>query len=151
MQPYKCACSYFGHVLRWQLTTKSLPCKGIFRIVPFTELIFISTCALSHGVLKTIQRVSFCTKVIYSYMHLPVWLDARTATTVDAILKRTPGQDPDALKSICGLPINSYFSAVKLRWLLDNVPAVKTAVEEGRALFGTVDTWLLWVSLVRCS
>lgn len=48
-------------------------------------------------------------------------------------------------QALCGLPINTYFSAVKLRWLLDNCEAVKKAVEEDRCLFGTVDSWLIWV------
>ena len=44
----------------------------------------------------------------------------------------------------CGLPISTYFSAVKLLWLIENVDSVKKAVEEGDALFGTIDTWLIW-------
>ena len=44
----------------------------------------------------------------------------------------------------CGLPISTYFSALKLLWLLENVDAVKKAVEAGDALFGTIDTWLIW-------
>ena len=52
------------------------------------------------------------------------------------------------LQQLCGLPINTYFSAVKLRWLLDNCEAVKKAVEEDRCLFGTVDSWLIWVRKV---
>ncbi|KAK9724351.1 hypothetical protein RND81_05G066600 [Saponaria officinalis] len=44
----------------------------------------------------------------------------------------------------CGLPISTYFSATKLLWLLENVEAVKRAVDRGDALFGTVDTWLIW-------
>lgn len=43
-----------------------------------------------------------------------------------------------------GLPISTYFSAVKLKWLLDNVPAVKEAHDRDDMFFGTVDTWLLW-------
>uniref|UniRef100_A0A672ZW64 glycerol kinase n=1 Tax=Sphaeramia orbicularis TaxID=375764 RepID=A0A672ZW64_9TELE len=43
-----------------------------------------------------------------------------------------------------GLPISTYFSAVKLRWLLDNVDEVRQAVMSERALFGTVDSWIIW-------
>lgn len=75
-----------------------------------------------------------------------VWLDARTASTVDAVLKETPGQNKDYLKDLCGLPITTYFSALKLRWLLDNVPEVQEVAEKGNLFFGTVDSWLLWVS-----
>lgn len=44
-----------------------------------------------------------------------------------------------------GLPISTYFSAVKLRWLMDNVDEVRNAVVSHRAMFGTVDSWLIWV------
>lgn len=44
----------------------------------------------------------------------------------------------------CGLPISTYFSAMKLLWLMENVEAVKEAVEKKDALFGTIDTWLIW-------
>ncbi len=44
----------------------------------------------------------------------------------------------------CGLPIHPYFSATKLLWLMESVPEVKTAIESGDALFGTIDTWLIW-------
>lgn len=44
-----------------------------------------------------------------------------------------------------GLPISTYFSAVKLLWLMDNVDEVREAVECHRAMFGTVDSWLIWV------
>ncbi|KAK7086368.1 hypothetical protein SK128_004638 [Halocaridina rubra] len=73
-----------------------------------------------------------------------VWLDARTASTVEEILSETPGQDKEYLKDICGLPISTYFSALKLRWLLDNVKEVQEVAARGDLLFGTVDTWLLW-------
>jgi glycerol kinase len=43
-----------------------------------------------------------------------------------------------------GLPLASYFSALKLRWLLDHVPDARAMAEDGRALFGTMDAWLLW-------
>lgn len=40
--------------------------------------------------------------------------------------------------------MSPYFSAVKFKWLNDNVPQIRKAINEGRCLFGTVDTWLLW-------
>ncbi|OXB63933.1 hypothetical protein ASZ78_001054 [Callipepla squamata] len=43
-----------------------------------------------------------------------------------------------------GLPLSTYFSAVKLRWLLDNVEEIRQAVDDGRAMFGTIDSWLIW-------
>ena len=50
------------------------------------------------------------------------------------------------LQKLCGLPINTYFSAVKLRWLIDHCEAVRKAIDEERCLFGTVDSWLIWVN-----
>ncbi|XP_046677029.1 glycerol kinase-like [Homalodisca vitripennis] len=73
-----------------------------------------------------------------------VWLDVRNADTVDQMRSKIYGKKAETLKTISGLPISTYFSALKLRWLLDNVPEVKTAVEQKRCFFGTVDTWLIW-------
>ncbi|CAN6985001.1 unnamed protein product [Brassica oleracea var. botrytis] len=44
----------------------------------------------------------------------------------------------------CGLPISTYYSAMKLLWLMENVDAVKDAIKKGYAIFGTIDTWLIW-------
>ncbi|EHH53681.1 Glycerol kinase 2 [Macaca fascicularis] len=72
-----------------------------------------------------------------------VWLDLRTQSTVEDLSKKIPGNS-NFVKSKTGLPLSTYFSAVKLRWMLDNVRHVQKAVEEGRALFGTIDSWLIW-------
>ncbi|XP_017355265.1 glycerol kinase-like isoform X1 [Cebus imitator] len=72
-----------------------------------------------------------------------VWLDLRTQSTVENLGKRIP-RNNNFVKSKTGLPLSTYFSAVKLRWLLDNVRKVQKAVEEKRALFGTIDSWLIW-------
>nr|CAD7588888.1 unnamed protein product [Timema genevievae] len=73
-----------------------------------------------------------------------VWSDIRTDSTVDLILAKVPDNSKNSLMPLCGLPISPYFSALKLRWLIDNVPAVRKAIKEGRCLFGTVDSWLVW-------
>lgn len=73
-----------------------------------------------------------------------VWLDVRTTSTVDNVLADVRDHNQDCLKSLCGLPVSTYFSAVKIRWLMDNVPEVRSAMEEKRCYFGTMDTWLLW-------
>uniref|UniRef100_A0A671SIP8 Probable glycerol kinase n=1 Tax=Sinocyclocheilus anshuiensis TaxID=1608454 RepID=A0A671SIP8_9TELE len=71
-----------------------------------------------------------------------VWLDLRTQSTVERLINKTPGKNKNHLKT--GLPISTYFSAVKLRWLMDNVEKVHEAVLSHRAMFGTVDSWLIW-------
>ncbi|KAK2033856.1 glycerol kinase [Colletotrichum zoysiae] len=70
-----------------------------------------------------------------------VWSDTRTAAIVREFRAR-PGAD--RLQDLCGLPLSTYPSSVKLRWLLDNVPAVREAYDAGHLVFGTVDSWLIY-------
>lgn len=73
-----------------------------------------------------------------------VWLDNRTKDIVDQLIDSVPGRDFNWLKDKTGLPMSTYFSAFKLKWLIDEVPSVKQALKENRLLFGTVDSWILW-------
>jgi len=68
------------------------------------------------------------------------WPDTRTASLVRELKKR---DGADQLQNICGLPISTYPSSVKLMWLMQNVDKVKEAYKAGRLAFGTPDTWLL--------
>jgi glycerol kinase len=70
-----------------------------------------------------------------------VWQDRRTAETC-----RTLAADPAAaaLVTRTGLLLDSYFSATKLAWILDNVAGARAAAERGELLAGTIDSWLLW-------
>lgn len=70
-----------------------------------------------------------------------VWQDIRTKSTCDQLRSAA---DSNRVRRTTGLPISSYFSGVKLRWMIDNVPEVRDAVKTGTALFGTIDTWLVW-------
>lgn len=72
------------------------------------------------------------------------WNDIRTESTVEKILAKLPDNNKNHFKPICGLPVSPYFSALKLKWLKDNVPLVRKAYREKRLIFGTVDTWILW-------
>ena len=76
-----------------------------------------------------------------------VWLDARTSTTVETLAESTPSKRTDYWQPVCGLPLSTYFSGVKVRWLLDHVPAVAAAMKNDTLMFGTVDSWLIYVSL----
>jgi glycerol kinase len=69
------------------------------------------------------------------------WPDTRTKNLVRELKSR---QGADELQEICGLPLSTYPSSVKLLWLLKNVDAVRKAYDDGKLVFGTVDTWLLW-------
>ena len=70
-----------------------------------------------------------------------VWQDTRTDTICHA-LAREGGQD--RLRAQTGLPLATYFAGPKVRWILDNVPGVRERAERGDALFGTVDSYLVW-------
>lgn len=72
----------------------------------------------------------------------------RTTTIIDELLKKVRNQNKDYLKSLCGLPISPYFSALKMKWLLNNIQQVQEAVKDNRCMFGTVDSWLIWVYFV---
>uniref|UniRef100_A0A023F8S9 Probable glycerol kinase n=1 Tax=Triatoma infestans TaxID=30076 RepID=A0A023F8S9_TRIIF len=73
-----------------------------------------------------------------------VWLDVRTAETVDKLVENVRDHNKECLKQLCGLPISTYFSATKMRWMMDNIEDVKTAVDNKKCYFGTVDSWLIW-------
>ncbi len=70
-----------------------------------------------------------------------VWMDTRTSDLV-AALERGGGQD--RLRGTTGLPLATYFSGLKLAWLLDTVPDARARAEAGELLFGTIDSWLAW-------
>lgn len=74
-----------------------------------------------------------------------VWSDGRTAETVKKLASKSD-KGTEAIKDVCGLPLTTYFSGVKLRWMLDHNDHVKQAHDEGRLMFGTVDSWLIYVS-----
>src|SRR5580658_7250354 len=70
-----------------------------------------------------------------------VWQDTRVDPLV-AEFARAGGQD--CFRAATGLPLASYFSALKLRWLLDNVPDARSRANAGDLAFGTIDAWLVW-------
>jgi len=70
-----------------------------------------------------------------------VWQDRRTAAFCDQL--KASGHEP-MIQQRTGLLIDSYFSASKIRWILDNVTDARRLADAGRLAFGTVDSWLLW-------
>ena len=70
-----------------------------------------------------------------------VWQDKRTAPMCEDLKRK--GLD-DYVKQHTGLVIDSYFSATKIKWMLDNVPNAKEKATRGELAFGTIDTWLIW-------
>ncbi len=75
------------------------------------------------------------------YHNAIVWQDVRTSAIITGLGKQG-GQD--RFRQQTGLPLTTYFSGPKIKWVLDNVEGVRTAAEHGHALFGNIDTWLVW-------
>lgn len=73
--------------------------------------------------------------------HALVWQDTRTDVICNE-LSDQGGQDRFRAKT--GLPLATYFSGPKIRWILDNVPEARQRAEQGELLFGNIDTWLIW-------
>jgi glycerol kinase len=70
-----------------------------------------------------------------------VWQDTRT----DQICRELASEEgQDRFRSTTGLPLSTYFSGPKIKWILDNHPQVKNLANQGEALFGNIDTWLIW-------
>ncbi|NPA30478.1 MAG: glycerol kinase GlpK [Chloroflexi bacterium] len=75
------------------------------------------------------------------YYNAIVWQDTRTKDICDA-LAADGGQD--RFREKVGLPLATYFSGPKIMWLLDNIPGLREDAEKGDAIFGNIDTWLIW-------
>ena len=71
-----------------------------------------------------------------------VWQDRRTSEYCDSLKEKGL---TDTIRSKTGLIIDAYFSATKIRWILENVPHAREKAEQGKLRFGTVDTWLIWM------
>jgi glycerol kinase len=70
-----------------------------------------------------------------------VWQDTRTDTICNELAK-VGGQD--RFRPTTGLPLATYFSGPKIKWILENVPGVRERAEQGELLFGNMDTWIIW-------
>ncbi|XP_075212630.1 glycerol kinase 3-like isoform X4 [Lycorma delicatula] len=149
-------CSHHVHI-----ATKT-PLEGWFEQDPFEILAGVRTCITT--VLQKLPDIGFSasgiltvgvtnqreTTVVWDYFNgeplynAIVWSDIRTATIADQIIGRLPDNNKDYFKPLCGLPISPYFSALKLRWMIDNISAVTKAIHDQRCFFGTIDSWLIW-------
>ncbi|MDE7437035.1 MAG: glycerol kinase GlpK [Muribaculaceae bacterium] len=70
-----------------------------------------------------------------------VWQDRRTSDFCNKVIEEGM---VDKIRQKTGLIIDAYFSATKIKWILDNVEGARKRAEEGKLMFGTVDTWLVW-------
>jgi len=75
------------------------------------------------------------------YANAIVWQDTRTKQICDE-LAQEGGQD--RFREKVGLPLATYFSGPKIKWLLDNIPSLRKEAEQGNVLFGNIDTWIIW-------
>ncbi len=75
------------------------------------------------------------------YMNAIVWQDTRTDEMCKNLAKEG-GQDRFREKT--GLPLSTYFSGPKLRWILDSTDSARKGVQKGEALFGTIESWIIW-------
>ncbi|RPJ45892.1 MAG: glycerol kinase GlpK, partial [Chloroflexi bacterium] len=81
------------------------------------------------------------------YYNAIVWQDTRTDVIINELSRaggyaRESGQD--RFRAQTGLPLATYFSGPKIRWILENVPSARADAEKGEAIFGNIDTWILW-------
>jgi glycerol kinase len=75
------------------------------------------------------------------YYNAIVWQDTRTDVICNGLAK-DGGQD--RFRPVTGLPLATYFSGPKIKWLLDNVTGLREAAEKGEAVFGNIDTYIIW-------
>ncbi|MGA6924026.1 MAG: glycerol kinase GlpK [Desulfosarcina sp.] len=75
------------------------------------------------------------------YSNAIVWQCTRTDDICNS-LEKEGGQD--RFRQTTGLPLATYFAGPKIKWILDNVAGVKAAADKGRALFGTIESWIIW-------
>ena len=83
------------------------------------------------------------------YYNAIVWQDTRTDRICSElakgpVLSGAEGGGQDRFRAQTGLPLATYFSGPKIKWILDNVPGVRAAAERGEAVFGNIDTWIIW-------
>ncbi|CAI0474426.1 unnamed protein product [Linum tenue] len=123
------------------------PALFFFSSILIGELICVEFCFMDFGFPVGLTNQRETTLIWSKSTGLPlynaiVWMDVRTSA-ICRLEKEFSGGRTHFVDT-CGLPISTYFSALKILWLLENVDAVKQAVKTGDALFGTIDTWLIW-------
>ncbi len=72
-----------------------------------------------------------------------VWCDVRNAGVCEEVVRRVGG-DKDYFKGVTGLPISTYFSAFKLKWLAERDPIIADRLKKGTVKIGTIDSWLIY-------
>ena len=120
----------------WQNTLEVIALARINKKIPVQDVVAVGI---------TNQRetaVVWNRKTGKSYYNAIVWQDMRTADLVAKFSTGEKGQDRFREKT--GLPLATYFSGLKIKWLLDNVPGLRADAERGDALFGNMDAYVIW-------
>ncbi len=107
-----------------------------------------TTSEMIAGIGITNQRetiVSWNPKTGEVYANAIVWQDLRGKPLIDKLIKEGGNEGGiDRFRGKTGLPLSSYFAASKICWLLDNIVGLREKAENGEAVFGTIDSWLVW-------
>jgi glycerol kinase len=98
----------------------------------------IASCGITNQRETTVVWEKATGKPVYNAI---VWQDTRTDTICNELAK-DGGQD--RFRAKVGLPLTTYFSGPKTKWILDNVDGVRAKAEKGEVLFGNIDTWIIW-------
>jgi glycerol kinase len=98
----------------------------------------IAACGITNQRETTVVWERATGKPVYNAI---VWQDTRTDTICNELAK-DGGQD--RFRAKVGLPLTTYFSGPKAKWILDNVEGVRAKAEKGEVLFGNIDTWIIW-------
>ncbi|MDT8382324.1 MAG: glycerol kinase GlpK [Brevefilum sp.] len=98
----------------------------------------IAACGVTNQRETTVVWEKATGKPVYNAI---VWQDTRT-DKICAELAKDGGQD--RFREKVGLPLATYFSGPKIKWILDNVEGVREKAEKGEVLFGNIDTWVIW-------
>jgi glycerol kinase len=98
----------------------------------------IAACGITNQRETTVVWERATGKPVYNAI---VWQDTRTDTICNELAK-DGGQD--RFRAKVGLPLATYFSGPKAKWILDNVEGVRAKAEKGEVLFGNIDTWIIW-------
>ena len=118
----------------WQSVIRSI--NTVLKKVPAKN---IAAIGITNQRETTIVWDKHTGKAVYNAI---VWQCRRTAARCER-LKHKPGRS-SFFRKRTGLPIDAYFSASKIEWILKNVKGAKTGARNGRLLFGTTDSWILW-------
>lgn len=98
----------------------------------------IAACGITNQRETTVVWEKATGKPVYNAI---VWQDTRTDKICNELAK-DGGQD--RFRTKVGLPLATYFSGPKIKWILDNVEGVREKAEKGEVLFGNIDTWIIW-------